>query len=182
MDIMNYYTWILTFHIMSFMSWMAMLFYQPRLYVYHTEYKDKKDFVDVVKIQELKMYKYIGVPAMWATVLSGLWMLYLRPDLLMGDGWMHAKLFVAFLLVLYSFSLGYYMKQLASGTCTKSGNFFRAYNEVPTLLSLLIVGYVITKTFSFLFTFIVIAIGAYIIYKVKKQKVKGTATQKEQEE
>ncbi len=181
MDIMNYYLWILTFHIMSFISWMAMLFYQPRLYVYHTEYKDKPDFVDVVKIQEYKMYKYIGVPAMWATVLSGLWMLYLRPDLLTeGDGWMHAKLFVAFLLVLYSFSLGYYMKQLEQGTCTKTGNFFRAYNEVPTLLSLLIVGYVITKTFSLLFTGIVIAIGLFIIYKVRQQKPKGTAAQNEE--
>lgn len=180
MDIMNYYLWILTFHIMSFMSWMAMLFYQPRLYVYHTEYKEKPEFVEVVKIQELKMYKYIGVPAMWATVLSGLWMLYLRPDLLtQGDGWMHAKLFVAFLLVLYSFSLGYYRKQLEAGIYTKSGNFFRAYNEVPTLLSLLIVGYVITKTFSLLFTAIVIAIGAYIIYKVKKQKPKGSKNDQE---
>lgn len=47
-----------------------MLFYQPRLYAaYHTENQNKKEFVDVVKIQELKMYKYIGVPAMWATIM-----------------------------------------------------------------------------------------------------------------
>ncbi|BBG64763.1 protoporphyrinogen IX oxidase, novel form, HemJ [Hydrogenimonas sp.] len=32
---MEYYNWILAFHVMSFISWMAMLFYQPRLYVYH---------------------------------------------------------------------------------------------------------------------------------------------------
>ena len=79
---MEYYTWVLTFHIMAMMSWMAMLFYQPRLYVYHTENQNKKEFVDVVKIQELKMYKYIGVPAMWATIISGAVMLYLNPYLL----------------------------------------------------------------------------------------------------
>ncbi len=169
---MDYYLWIVTFHIMSVMSWMAMLFYQPRLYVYHTEHKNKKDFVDVVKIQEYKMYKYIGLPAMWATVISGIWMLYLRPDLLQGDGWMHAKIAVVVILMAYSFSLEYYRVQLEREDYSKSGNFFRAYNEVPTVLSLLIVGFVITKTFSLAFTLIVLGIGAFVIYRVTKQKPK----------
>ncbi len=172
MDIMDYYLWIVTFHIMAVMSWMAMLFYQPRLYVYHTEQKNKQDFVDVVKVQEYKMYKYIGLPAMWATVLSGIWMLYLRPDILQGDGWMHAKILVVILLMAYSFSLEYYRVQLEKENYSKSGNFFRAYNEVPTVLSLLIVGYVVTKTFSLAFTLIVLAIGAFVIYRVTKQKPK----------
>ena len=167
---MEYYTWILTFHIMAMMSWMAMLFYQPRLYVYHTENQDKKDFVDVVKIQELKMYKYIGIPAMWATVISGAVMLYLNPYLLMG--WMYAKIFVIVLLIAYTYSLGFYMNKLKQGIYTNSGNFFRAYNEVPTILSLLIVGYVITKTFSILFTILTILFGIFLVYKVFKQKPK----------
>jgi putative membrane protein len=171
---MEYYTWILTFHIMAFMSWMAMLFYQPRLYVYHTEYKDKKDYTDVVEIQEEKMYKYIGNPAMIATILSGLFMIYLNPTLLSQD-WMIAKLVVAGFLVAYSLSLDIFRKLLKSGDCTKSGNFFRAYNEVPTLLALLIVGYVIVKTFSLLFTGITLVLGTYIVYKVFKQKPKGSA-------
>lgn len=172
MDIMDYYLWIVVFHIMAFMSWMAMLFYQPRLYVYHTEHKNKPDFVEVIKIQEYKMYKYIGLPAMWATVMSGIWMLYLRPELLQGDGWMHAKILVVLILMAYSFSLEHYRVQLESENYSKSGNFFRAYNEVPTVLSLLIVGYVITKTFSLSFTLITLAIGAFVIYRVIKQTPK----------
>ena len=169
MDIMDYYLWIVTFHIMAVMSWMAMLFYQPRLYVYHTEQKNKPDFVEVVKVQEYKMYKYIGLPAMWAAVISGLWMLYLRPDLLQGDIWMYAKILVVIVLMAYSFSLEYYRVQLEREDYSKSGNFFRAYNEVPTVLSLLIVGYVITKTFSLAFTLITLAIGVFVIYRVTKQ-------------
>ena len=169
MDIMDYYLWILVFHIMSVLSWMAMLFYQPRLYVYHTEQKNKPDFVEVVKVQEYKMYKYIGLPAMWAAVISGLWMLYLRPDLLQGDIWMYAKISVVIVLMAYSFSLEYYRVQLERENYSKSGNFFRAYNEVPTVLSLLIVGYVVTKTFSLAFTLITLAIGAFVIYRVTKQ-------------
>jgi len=171
---MEYYTWILTFHIMAIMSWMAMLFYQPRLYVYHTEHQNKKEFVEVVKIQELKMYKYIGVPAMWASIISGAVMISLNPYLLSSEAgdWMHAKLLFALLLVIYSYSLGYFRKKLENDNYERSGNFFRAYNEVPTILALLIVGYVITKTFSIAFTVITLLIGAFIVYKVYKQKEK----------
>ncbi|RXJ57989.1 protoporphyrinogen oxidase HemJ [Candidatus Marinarcus aquaticus] len=170
---MEYYTWILTFHVMSFMSWMAMLFYLPRLFVYHVEYKDKKEFVEVVEIQEEKIYNYIGHPAMWATFLSGAWMLYLNPSVLQGGGWMHAKIFVVTFLIMYSLSLNYFRKELKANRCTKDGKFFRAYNEVPTLFALLIVGYVITKTFSFLFTLIAVAIFAFIGYKILTKKEKA---------
>ena len=171
---MEYYTWILTFHVMAFMSWMAMLFYLPRLFVYHVEHKNKKDFTDVVKIQEYKIYKYIGMPAMWATVISGGIMIYLNPYILSAQagGWMHGKLLFALLLVIYSLSLEHYRKKLENDEFTRSGNFFRAYNEVPTILSLLIVAYVITKTFSILFTAITLAFGTFIVYKVLKQTPK----------
>ena len=109
---------------------------------------------------------------MWATYISGVWMLWLRPDLLEGDIWMYAKILVVIVLMAYSFSLEHYRVQLESENYSKSGNFFRAYNEVPTVLSLLIVGYVITKTFSFSFTFITLAIGAFVIYRVIKQTPK----------
>ncbi|MEA3371874.1 MAG: CopD family protein, partial [Campylobacterota bacterium] len=88
------------------------------------------------------------------------------------DGWMHAKILVVVVLMAYSFSLEYYRKKLEDNNYEKSGNFFRAYNEVPTVLSLLIVGYVITKTFSLAFTFITLAIGTFVIYRVIKQTPK----------
>jgi putative membrane protein len=174
MNLMDYYLWIVVFHIMAVLSWMAMLFCQPRFYVYHTEHKNKKEFVDVVKIQEYKMYKIIGMPAMWATLISGSLMIYLRPEMFAEGGWLHAKLLFVAILVAYSFSLEHFRKKLEKGNFSKSGNFFRAYNEVPTILAILIVGYVITKTFSLLFTGIVLALGAFIIYKVLKQTPKGS--------
>ena len=114
---MEYYTWILTFHIMAMMSWMAMLFYQPRLYVYHTEHQKKAQFVEVVEIQEYKMYKYIGIPAMWATVLSGAAMIFLNPYLL--TDWMYAKLFCfSFIDCLYLFTWILYES-------TKTGDLYK---------------------------------------------------------
>ena len=92
---MEYYNWILAFHVMSLISWMAVLFYLPRLFVYHTEHAGNAGFVEVVKIQEYKIYHYIGVPAMWATILSGGAMIALNPGLFQSGGWLHAKLTAA---------------------------------------------------------------------------------------
>ncbi|PUE65814.1 protoporphyrinogen oxidase HemJ [Arcobacter caeni] len=169
---MEYYTWILTFHVVAFMSWMAMLFYLPRLFVYHVENIDKKEYVEIVKIQEFKIYKYIGAPAMWATILSGITMLTLNPVLLnfSVNPWMYAKLSALLLLIIYSFSLEKYRKELNHDICKKSGKFFRMYNEMPTMLAILIVGYVITKSFSLIFTSIIIILFAYISYVIMKPK------------
>ncbi|MFA7610594.1 MAG: protoporphyrinogen oxidase HemJ [Sulfurimonas sp.] len=139
------YSWIVWFHILSFISWYAVLFYLPRLFVYHAENIDNEGFVKVVKIMEMKIYKYIGVPAMWATVLSGA---YLSYELgFSGNGWLHAKIFFVLILIAYFFSLGFFRVKFLNDECTKSGKFFRAYNEVPTILLLIIVAMVIIKPF-----------------------------------
>ena len=164
---------MLAFHVVALMSWMAMLFYLPRLFVYHVEYGEKKEFVEVAKIQEYKLYKYIGLPAFWATLVSGLTMIFLDPNLLSSGGWLYAKLTMLIMLILYSFSLEKYRLELEQSTCTKDGKFFRAYNEVPTALAILIVGYVVSKSFSWAFTLVVIGIFAMIIDMIldgKKQK------------
>jgi putative membrane protein len=144
---MQYYTWILAFHVMSFTSWMAMLFYLPRLFIYHREHAENKAFGDVVKIQEYKLYKYIGVPAMWATILSGSLMLYLNSALLQSGGWIYVKLIAIAFLIFYSYSLEIIRVKLIDNPYYKSGKAFRFYNEVPTLLMIVIVIMVVIKPF-----------------------------------
>jgi len=144
---MAYYTWILAFHVMSFTSWMAMLFYLPRLFIYHREHSDNLAFAEVVKIQEYKLYAYIGVPAMWATIISGGVMLYLNPGIFQSGGWMHVKLLFVALLIAYSFSLNSIRKKLIEDPEYKSGKYFRFYNEVPTLIMIVIVIMVVVKPF-----------------------------------
>ena len=144
---MAYYNWILAFHVMSVISWMAMLFYLPRLYVYHAEHAANAGFVEVVAIQENKLYHFIGTPAMWATIISGSAMIALNPALFQSGGWLHAKLSAALLLIIFHFTLGGYQKRLQSGSCTKNGKFFRIYNEIPTILMIFIVIMVVVKPF-----------------------------------
>jgi putative membrane protein len=144
---MEYYTWILAFHVMSFTSWMAMLFYLPRLFIYHREHSENLAFADVVKVQEYKLYAYIGVPAMWATLISGAYMLYVNPGIFQSGNWMYVKLFFLAILVAYSFSLNTIRKKLILEPEYKSGKYFRFYNEVPTLLMIVIVIMVVVKPF-----------------------------------
>lgn len=140
-----------------------MLFYLPRLFVYHVENAQNKEFVEIVKIQEYKLYKYIGLPAFFATLISGLIMVLFDSQLLSSGGWIYAKFTALIILSWYSFSLGKYRLELLNDTCTKDGKFFRAYNEVPTALAILIVAYVMTQTFSWAFTLITLGIFAMII-------------------
>jgi len=139
------YLWMLWFHVISFISWFAVLFYLPRLYVYHAEHADNAGFVEVIKIQEMKLYKYIGLPSMWATIISGVSLIFMGEWF---DTWLYLKLFFLVLLIAYSFSLGLIREKLLVDECSKSGKFFRFYNEVPTILMLLIVGMVVFKPFS----------------------------------
>ncbi len=115
----DYYTEILAFHVIAVISWMAMLFYMPRLFVYHQEHKEKQDFTDVVKIQEEKIYKVIGYPAMLATIFSGSLMIYINTGLL-TQGWFIAKLFLLSLMIAYSLSLDYFRKILLRDNCYRN--------------------------------------------------------------
>jgi len=144
---MEYYSWILAFHVMSFVSWMAMLFYLPRLFIYHRENADTKAFTDIVEIQEYKLFKYIGVPAMWGTIISGAVMLYLNSGIFSSGGWMHAKLLALSFLIAYHFSLGKIRKIMIDNPHYKSSKWLRIYNEVPTLLMIFIVIMVVVKPF-----------------------------------
>jgi putative membrane protein len=138
--------------------------------VYHQEHKDKRDFTDVVKIQEKKIYKVIGVPAMLATIFSGSILIYLNPTLLKQE-WFIAKVTTVILLIIYSFTMDFFRKKLKRDNCSKSGQFFRAYNEIPTLLSILIVVFVTTKSIHVYFSISITLFFMFIIYKILTKKV-----------
>ncbi|OYZ59297.1 MAG: TIGR00701 family protein [Sulfuricurvum sp. 24-42-5] len=146
------YNWIVWFHVISMVSWFAVLFYLPRLFVYHVENNENKGFLEVIEVMEMKIYKYIGIPAFWATLLSGITLIILSTahygiNVFQTGGWLHAKLTLVAILVAYFFSLGHYRLKLKVDAAYKNGKFFRLYNEVPTLLLMGIVALVIVKPF-----------------------------------
>ncbi|WP_457621126.1 protoporphyrinogen oxidase HemJ [Persephonella sp.] len=141
------YLWIKALHIMAVISWFAVLFYLPRLFVYHAENREKREFVSVVKIMEYKLHKFIGIPAFWGTVITGSLLIFMNPDLFKSGGWLHAKLlFVTFLIIYYIYT-AVLRRKLEADQCDKSGKFFRMYNEIPTILMIIIVSLAVVKPF-----------------------------------
>jgi len=135
------------FHLMAVISWFAAMFYLPRLFVYHAENREKKEFVGVAKTMEYKLYRYIGIPAFWATLFSGVGLIILNPALFGSGGWLHAKITLIVGLVVWFFHSGRLLKSMADDRCDKSGKYFRVYNEIPTLFMIAIVILAVVKPF-----------------------------------
>ncbi|WP_299944673.1 protoporphyrinogen oxidase HemJ [uncultured Microbulbifer sp.] len=138
--------WVKAFHIIAMVSWFAALFYLPRLFVYHVDATDAISR-DRFCIMERRLYRVIAIPSMIATVALGIWLYSFNTSYYTAAGWMHAKLAFVILLLAYHHMCGAYVRKFAQGSNTRSGRFFRVFNELPTLTLIAIVILVVVKPF-----------------------------------
>jgi len=138
--------WIKSFHIIFMVTWFAGLFYLPRLFVYHAMASDSVS-IERFKIMERKLYFGITTPGMIFTVLFGLWTLSYNISGYMHDGWMHAKLSLVFLLLIYHFYLGKLYLDFKHDRNRHGHVFYRIVNEIPVLFLAAIVILVVVKPF-----------------------------------
>lgn len=140
------YPWILAFHIMSVISWMAGLFYLPRLFVYHAEQAKTGDQLDqTFQLMEYKLLKVIMGPASVATWLFGL-LLVMTPGIVdWGAVWPYTKAVGVIGMTGFHHWLMIRRKVFERGENTTTGRQFRMMNEVPTVLMVLIVLSVVVK-------------------------------------
>ena len=136
-------------HIIFMVSWFAGLFYIVRLFIYHTEAQEKSEsekniLSNQFKIMERKLWWIITTPAMVLTVVFGITLLIINPFLL-EQGWMHLKLTFVVLLLIYHFICQKTMIQLAKNKSKWSSNQLRLWNELATLLLVIIVFLVVLK-------------------------------------
>ena len=124
---------------------MAGLLYLPRIFVYHVENFEKKEATEIFEIMERKLYFYIMRPAMLATWLFGVILIYINGLDVFSQLWMHIKLALVIFLTIYHEYLGICLKSLKLKTNTKTPKFFRIINEVPTVILILIIFIVIFK-------------------------------------
>lgn len=137
--------WLKAFHLIAVICWFAALFYLPRLFVYHSLSEDEISR-ERFKLMERKLYKGIANPAMMASILLGFATLWQVPGY-MQMGWMHAKLTLVVLLVVYHILCKRHMIAFAEDRNTKTHTYFRWFNEVPVVLLIVIVVLVIVKPF-----------------------------------
>ena len=137
------YYWFKAFHLIGVVVWFAGLFYLVRLFVYHAEAEQEPEPArSILKKQyglmEKRLYSIITTPGMLLTVAMAIGLISTEPEIL-KSGWLHAKLALVLLLIGYHHYCKRIMKKLANNECKWTGQQFRALNEAPTIMLVLIV-------------------------------------------
>lgn len=136
--------WLKAFHIISVITWFAGLFYLPRLFVYHA---DAKDSISIVRfeIMERRLFAIMTIGAA-ASLAFGLAMLVAAPAYLTME-WLRIKLLFVILLIGYHVYCYKLMGDFVRNRNSRSARWYRAFNEVPSLLLIAIVLLAVVKPF-----------------------------------
>jgi len=131
--------WLKALHLIFMVTWFAGLFYLPRLFVYHALSEDQISR-DRFKIMERKLFYGIMTPGAILTIGFGVAMLIDYAWASFGqDLWLHLKLMLIVLLVIYHIMCGKYLNDFKHERNNHSHIFYRWFNEVPVLILVLIV-------------------------------------------
>ncbi|MBD1172701.1 protoporphyrinogen oxidase HemJ [Pelagibacterales bacterium SAG-MED05] len=141
---MNLYLLFKSLHLIAVISWMAGLLYLPRIFVYHSESDDMSQ-KKVFKTMERKLYNYIMMPAMILSWLFGILLIHSLGFSVFSELWMQIKIIAVIILTYYHFTCGKYLNDFAIDNNQKTSKFFRIYNEIPTLILIVVIFVVIFK-------------------------------------
>lgn len=142
-----FYDWFKVGHIVSVISWMAGMFYLPRLFVYHAEKAEIGSEMDLTFcLMEERLLRIIMRPAMIASWGFGLILI-----LLGGFDWSAAWAWIKLASVIVMTGTHIWLKKrhadFAEGQNLRTGRTFRMVNEIPTVLMLIIVVAVVVRPF-----------------------------------
>jgi putative membrane protein len=131
------------FHILAVISWMAGIFYLPRIFVHYVEGLAAGEDVRRLKVMARKLYHFTSMTGVFA-LGSGLalWLTFG-----FAGGWLHAKLTLVALLVAYHVSMRVYMKRMQRDAPLPSATTLRWYNELPIVILAGILWLVVVKPF-----------------------------------
>jgi len=144
------YQWVLAFHIIAVIAWMAGMLYLPRVFVYHCAAEKGSAQSETFKVMERRLLRAIINPAMVATWLLGLWLAWHGPDSRFGwfgSDWLRAKLVLVLILSALAGLFARWVKDFAADNNRHSQSFYRIINEIPTILMIVIVILAVVKPF-----------------------------------
>ncbi|MBM3606145.1 MAG: CopD family protein, partial [Alphaproteobacteria bacterium] len=128
------YPYVKAFHVMAVLSWMAGLFYLPRLYVYHAERgSGPAEPAGSFAIMEDKLLRLIMRPALVATWISGLTLVMTPGIVSWSMTWPWVKAAGVIAMTWFHMWCARERRRLAQGSA-REGRTYRLMNEVPTLL------------------------------------------------
>jgi putative membrane protein len=133
-------------HVISVITWMAGIFYLPRLFVYHAEQVQAGSRTDTMfQTMERRLLRGIMNPSLIATWVFGLALVFTPGIVDWSMIWPWVKAASVLGMTWFHMWLAVRRKDFANGTNQKSGRHYRLMNEVPTVLMVIIVFGVIVK-------------------------------------
>ncbi len=141
------YMWVKAIHLIAVIFWMAGLLYLPRLFVYHSSSKKGGELEAKMIEAAAKLMRIIMNPAMIVAFIFGAVLIGYNIENLTGSLWLPIKLVCVFALIGYHGFLSKARKQFAVGERPRSEKFFRRINEIPAILTIIIVIMAIVKPF-----------------------------------
>jgi putative membrane protein len=139
------YRWLLAFHIIAIIAWMAGMLYLPRLFVYHCDAEPGSRQSETFKLMERRLLKAIINPAMVASWALGLWLAWSGGWY--ASGWLQAKVVLVLMMSGLHGFLARCVREFAADQNRRSARFYRLINEVPTVLLIGIVILAVVKPF-----------------------------------
>ena len=141
-----YYDIIKALHILSVISWMVGLLYLPRLFVYHADAEIGTVRAETFKVMERRLLKAIMTPAMVASFIFGIWMVALNHGLVFGT-WFQIKVVAVLAMAACHGKFSKMRRLLENDVQPLSSKTYRIWNEVPTVLMIIIVFMAVLKPF-----------------------------------
>ena len=135
--------WIKALHIISVIAWMAGMLYLPRLFVYHCAASPGSELSETLKVMERRLLRAIINPAMVASWIFGL-LLAWRGGVWF-ESWFIGKICFVMALSAVHGLLARWRKDFARDANRHSARFYSLMNEVPTLLMIGIVLFVVLR-------------------------------------
>ncbi len=135
-------------HLIAVISWMVGLLYLPRIFVYHSEAvvnNKSKNLISTFKVMEKRLFIYIMNPAMIASWIFGGLLIYTIDIDNLSFLWLQLKLLFVVILTIYHFFLFNCLRKFAENKNAYSAKFYRAINEIPTVLLIFIIFIIIYK-------------------------------------
>ncbi len=139
------YPWVKSAHIIFVIFWIAGLFLLPRYYIYHQEAVPGSDEEQRWIERERKLRNIIITPSMILVWVFGILLAYIIGA--WSQGWFHLKLLLVLGLSAYHGYMVGYGKSLAAGARPQSGKALRIMNEVPGVVTVIVVILVVVKPF-----------------------------------
>lgn len=139
--------WITAFHTIFVIAWFAGLFYLPRLFVYHSQCQDEPASNTRFKVMEHKLYRYIMTPAGLLATAFGIILLNAHWQTYLSHDWMNVKLLCVLLLWGFQGYCGRIIRAFKHDKQLHTEKFYRWFNEIPTVLLIVIVVMVVVKPF-----------------------------------